>query len=263
MEKYNYKKKYGQNFIKNKELLKKITEHILITEDDLVIEIGLGQGDLTRIILEKKPFFVGYEIDSDLKIYLDKLINDKTNIIFENFLDVIDFSYIKQKKYNKLYIIANLPYYITTPIINKIIKSSLNPDKMLLMVQKEVADRITAKPNCKEYGSLTVFLNYYFKITKVLNVDRSNFNPIPNVDSVVLLFEKRIIDLEAIDLKQFEKLLFNSFQFKRKIIKNNLKEYDLDIINNVLIKNNLSLNSRAEQIPLNVFVEMSNKLITK
>jgi len=261
MEKFNYKKKYGQNFIKNENLLRKILSFIHIAPEDLVIEIGMGQGDLTKILVENNPFYLGYEIDVELKKYLEKYDNDKTIVIFDDFLKTDIISQIKTIQYNNLFIIANLPYYITTPIINKIISSNINPVKMLLMVQKEVADRFTANIKNKEYGSLTVHLSYYFDIKKVLHVDRNNFIPVPNVDSEILLFEKKVIEKKVIDEKHFEKLLKNSFQFKRKTIKNNLFDYNLITVEKVLKSNNLTLIARAEEIPLNVFIDLSNELV--
>ena len=260
MEKYVTKKHLGQNFIKNHQLLRKIVDFIDIKPEDLIIEIGLGQGDLTKIIAEKNPYYLGFEIDKDLEQYLIKYVGEKSKIFFDDFLKVDLKEKIKKIKYDNLYIIANLPYYITTPIINTIIKSDVLVNKMLLMVQKEVGERFIASPGSKNYNSITVYLNYYFDIKKVLNVSKSNFYPKPKVDSSVLLFEKKQIIKKANDMIFFEKVLKDSFQFKRKTIKNNLKNYDLNVIKNILEENDLTLSSRAEEIPLDVFIEFANKL---
>lgn len=259
MNKYKTKKQFGQNFIKNKNLLKKIVSFIDVKENDLVIEIGLGQGDLSAIILSKNSNYIGFEIDEDLKVYLDRFSSERSEIVFADFLKIDIKDYLKNRNYSNLYIISNLPYYITTPIINKIINENIQVNKMLLMVQKEVGERFTAIPGTKSYGSITVHLNYFYNIKKVLFVGKENFLPKPKVDSVVLLFEKKENE-EEIDLDFFQKLLRDSFQFKRKNIRNNLREYDLVIVNNVLQKHKFDLNSRAEELPINVFIELTQKL---
>ena len=167
---------------------------------------------------------------------------------------------IKDYDYDRLFIIANLPYYITTPIIEKIIDSGVLIEEMYLMMQKEVGERLKASPKTKEYGSLTVYINYYFDVKKVMDVSRNVFIPKPNVDSVVMKFKTKKEKEKVINETHFFALVRNSFRQKRKTIKNNLSEYNLNIVENVLLKNNLSLQSRAEEIPLKVFVEISNEL---
>ena len=129
------------------------------------------------------------------------------------------------------------------------------------MIQKEVADRLSAKVGTKEYGQLTVFLNYFFDIKKLFNVSRNCFVPKPNVDSAVIRMVKKK-DLEYVkDIKFFNKLVKDSFRFKRKTIKNNLNGYDLDTINSVLNKYGLDISCRSEIVPYNVFIEIANELI--
>ena len=128
------------------------------------------------------------------------------------------------------------------------------------MVQKEVGDRFLAKPNSKEYGSLTIFLNYYFEISKVFNVSRNVFIPKPNVDSVVVKFErkKQLIELKNPEL--FFRLVRDSFRQRRKTLKNNLRDYDVEIISNILIKRGIREDARAEQLSIRDFIEISNNL---
>lgn len=259
MKKYRAKKRLGQNFIKDKNLLLKIAGSIEYNQEDLVIEIGMGQGDLTRAIMNYDPNYIGYEIDKDLKEYLEPLRSEKRKILYENFLKSDVLTELKEKKYNNLYIISNVPYYITSAIITKIIKDKLPVKKMVLLVQKEVAERFSAMPKSREYGSMTVYLNYYFNIKKLFSVNRKSFNPIPDVDSELILLES-IKGKIIVEDEKFEKLLKDSFQFKRKTIKNNLKNYDLSLIEKILIKNNLSLTSRAEEIPVDVFIEICNEI---
>mgnify|MGYP002442104121 FL=1 len=160
-----------------------------------------------------------------------------------------------------MYVVANLPYYITTPIIEKIISSNINPDILVFMVQKEVGDRLSAKVGTKEYSSLSVYLNYYYDIKKLVNVPRNVFVPVPNVDSVVVSFKKKDKMLEVYDEKLFFKLVRDSFKFKRKNIRNNLKEYNLVVIEKVLKKYNFDLNVRAEAISIDIFVDIANNLV--
>lgn len=260
MEKYKAKKYYGQNFIKDKNILRKIVNVVPLQDNDLVIEIGMGQGDLTNIILEKNPYYIGYEIDNDLEPYLVKYNKEKSKVIFGDFLKKNIIEHINDITYNNLYVIANLPYYITTPIIVKIINDQLPVNSMVLMVQKEVADRFTAKINSKQYGSITVYLNSFFNIEKEFIVTKNNFIPKPNVDSEIICLTRNNNNELINDFDYFQNLIKDAFQFKRKTIKNNLRDYDLVIIEKVLKENNLDLNSRAEQIPMEVFVEMSNSL---
>ncbi len=259
MKSYQHKKNLGQNFIKDKNILNKIANVIEYDEKDLIIEIGLGQGDLTKAILANKPYYIGYEIDRDLKEYLEPLKSNKTNILFENFLTANLNKEINKIQYKNIYVIANLPYYITSAIISKIIKDKVPVKKMVLLVQKEVAERFLAEPKTRNYGSMTVFLNYHFNISKLFSINRKSFIPIPNVDSELILLETKE-KKEDIDEVKFEKILKESFQFKRKTIKNNLKNYDLKVLEEILLKYNLNLTSRAEEIPVSVFIEISKKL---
>ena len=185
------KKKFGQNFLIDNNIIEKIVETINSNESDLIIEIGPGRGALTKRLKEKLSNIIAYEVDTDLKEYLSNLEDDKTKIIYQDFLTSninVDISNIQ---YNKLYIVGNLPYYITTPIIEHIIKSNLKIEKLVIMVQKEVADRFLALPKTKEYGYITVLLQYYFNIKRICNVSKNSFNPIPKVESTVLEFNSK------------------------------------------------------------------------
>ncbi len=254
---FKFKKKYGQNFILDSNILKKIVDSASIKTNTLVIEIGCGAGGLTKLIKEKTNLFIGYEIDKDLEPILSTI---DSNIIYDDFLKREIKKDIKSINYGNLIIIGNLPYYITTPIISKIINENLNIDEMIIMVQKEVGDRFLAEPNSKNYGSLTIYLNYYFNIIKLFDVSRNVFIPKPNVDSVVLKLEKRKELQKIDDLDLFFKLIKDSFRQRRKTLKNNLKEYNYKIIKEVLKSNDFEDSVRAEQIPIEVYVRIVNKL---
>ena len=155
--------------------------------------------------------------------------------------------------------VANLPYYITTPILIKIIEDKIAVDKIVVMVQKEVGDRFKAKPNSKDYSSLSVYLNYYFNTKKLLDVSRNVFMPKPNVDSIVVEFSKK----ERLPLKDeqiFFKLVKDAFKQKRKNLKNNLKNYDLNKIEEILKKYNFDLTVRAEQLDIDIFIDIANNI---
>ena len=260
MIEHNFKKKFGQNFLQDKNIIKKISSVCETTSDDLIIEIGPGAGALTSELVNKSQV-LAYEIDNELKDnLLNKFKDSNINFIFDDFLNRNLKEDLSKIKYDNLYVIANLPYYITTPIINKIIEEKLDVNKMVLMVQKEVGERFSAKPGNKDYSSITVFLDYYFDIKKEFIVSRNSFFPKPNVDSIIVSFSKKdkkpIIKNESL----FFKLIKDAFKQKRKTLKNNLKEYEFSKVEEILIKNNLPLDVRAENISLDIFIEISNNL---
>ena len=258
VDNFKHKKSLGQNFLHDQNVLNRIAHSIELTIDDLVIEIGPGQGALSKKIQEQNVQLICYEIDERTKPYLTVLENDKTKIIFKDFLKANVYEDLKDIKYNNLYVIANLPYYITTPIIKKIIDEKLPVNAMVLMVQKEVAERFSAKPGTKDYNSLTIYLNYYFNINKLFNVKNTCFNPVPKVDSAVVKFERNKQKYNIKSEQFFFKLVQDSFTHKRKNLKNNLNQYNLKQIEKVLNKYELSLQSRAEEVPIDVFVDISN-----
>ena len=255
---FKFKKKFGQNFLTDDNILNNIVDSANIDDETLVIEIGCGAGALTKKLVNVTQNVVGYEIDETLKPILSTI--DGADIIFCDFLKRDVKKDIEKYSYNKLYVIANLPYYITTPIITKIIEDKLNVDKIVVMVQKEVGDRFSAKPNSKDYNSLTLFIDYYFDVKKLFVVSKNVFIPKPNVDSVVVLFEKKDKKYDVVNEKLFFKLIRDSFKQKRKTLKNNLRDYDFDSIKEVLTENNFSEDVRAEALPIEMFVKISNRL---
>lgn len=259
---FDFKKKYGQNFIIDENIINKIINSSDIDENTLVIEVGPGAGSLTEKLVEKAGFVLCYEIDKTLKPILENTLNDVKNakVIFEDFLKADVKKTLKEFKYEKVYVVSNLPYYITTPIIMKLIDDQINPQKIIVMVQKEVGNRFKALPNTKDYSSLSIFLNYYFDVSKIMDVSRNVFLPKPNVDSIVIEMKEKKCKYNVKNEEIFFKIVRDSFKQKRKTIKNNLKEYDLDKIEEVLKKYDFSLDSRAEQIPTEVFIEIVNML---
>ncbi len=258
MTKFKFKKKYGQNFLQNTAICQKIVANIKPKKNDLIIEIGPGSGALTSRLKAHQCSLVAFEIDREVERFLQPLEDEKTKIIFEDFLNADIKKIIADYDYNDLYIIGNLPYYITTPILERIINLKLEPSEVVIMVQKEVADRFLAKPKTKDYGYMTVLLNYHFNIEKITDVSRTSFKPAPNVDSTVVKLIKK--EKESIDYKKFISFLKNAFQFKRKTISNNLKTYDQNKLQDILKIRGYQLTSRAEEIDLDTFIELSQKL---
>lgn len=259
---FEFKKKYGQNFLKDDSIPNKIVSVSDIKEDSLVIEIGPGAGSLTSKLVAKAKQVLAYEIDDSLENILDENLvgYDNVDIIFDDFLKRNIKEDLKKYNYTNLYVIANLPYYITTPIITKIIEEKLDIEKIVVMVQKEVADRFSAKPGTKDYGSITVFLNYYFDIKKEFIVSRNCFIPKPNVDSCIISFVSKNSNNLVRNEELFFKLVRDSFKFKRKTLRNNLRGYPLEKIEEVLSKYKLDLSVRAETLPLDIFIDISNNL---
>ena len=253
------KKSLGQNFLEDQNILAKIANSIPTKENDLIIEIGPGKGALTKYLQTKNSYLVCYEIDTRLQDILTNYQNDKTKIIYQDFLTSNITEDLKDYNYDNLYIIANIPYYITTPIIKHVINLP-KLKSMTLLVQKEVAQRFSAKPNTKDYGSITVFLNYYFDINYLFTVKSTCFNPIPKVDSAVINFTKKESNYTVTNEELLFKLIEDSFKMKRKTLKNNLKNYNWDKILLILKKYNLPATVRAEQISLEIFIEIANIL---
>lgn len=254
MQKLNAKKSLGQNFLKDENILNKIADSI-VTQNDLIIEIGPGMGALTKKLINKDSYVLAYEIDERTKEYLLPLENDKTKIIYKDFLKTDIKEDIKNINYNNIYIIANIPYYITTPIIEHIIAQNIGVKAMTLLVQKEVAERFCAHPKSKDYGAITVYLNYFFNIEKLFNVKNTCFSPIPNVDSAVVKFIKKEQNY-LLDNKKFFNLITECFSQKRKTLKNNLKKYDWNKIKDVLDKHNILETCRAEELEIDIFIEI-------
>ncbi len=259
---FNFRKSLGQNFLNDDNIINKIVSSLPIDKDTLVIEIGPGSGVLTSKLAYVAGNVLAYEIDTRLESVLrNNLCSfDNVDIKFQDFLKADVVKDIKEYNYRKLYVVANLPYYITTPIINKLITDAIDVSYIVVMIQKEVADRFCAVPGNKDYNSLTVYLNYHFEVKKLFDVSKNSFIPKPKVDSTVICLKKRDKKQEVCDLTLFYKLVRDSFCFKRKNLRNNLKGYDLLKVENVLKKYGYDLSVRAEQLDINIFVEMANKL---
>lgn len=259
MNNFIFKKNYGQNFLRDKSVLNKIYELNKVTPKDLIIEIGPGDGALTKKLLNYNCRLICFEIDFSLKEYLDKIESKNLLVIYEDFLSYDIKKLLKDYDYNNLYIIANIPYYITSPIIQRVVELNKYISKAVLMVQKEVAQRICAKNGTREFGLLSVKTQIEYNTSVEFIVKKESFYPIPLVDSAIISLEKRknsfVYDNNKLDL-----LLKEIFSNKRKNIKNNLKNYDLEKVSITLSKYNKNLQDRAEDLPIDAFIDLSNVL---
>ncbi|MDO5568685.1 MAG: 16S rRNA (adenine(1518)-N(6)/adenine(1519)-N(6))-dimethyltransferase RsmA [bacterium] len=262
MDGFKFKKSLGQNFLIDNNIIDKIMSNIVVDEDTLVIEIGAGSGNLTCNLASICKKLICFEIDGRLESTLKKRLAcySNVNLIMQDFLKADISTIIENCNLSKLVVVSNLPYYITTAIINKFIENNIFPDKFLLMMQLEVGNRITANVGTKNYNSLTVCLNYYYNINKLFVVKRTCFKPIPNVDSVVISMNKKIRKLSKDEEAIFLKLVRDSFRQKRKTLKNNLDSYDLNLMAIILNKLGKDLSVRAENLTIDDFVEISKFL---
>lgn len=241
------KKKYGQNFLKNQDILKKIAVSVETTHEDLILEIGPGMGALTAYLVKKESYLLCYEIDTRMEEYLLKYNTEKSKIIYDDFLkrDVVED--IKKFSYRNLYVIANIPYYITSPIISKLIALEEKPKEIVLLVQKEVAERIVADCKSKEYNAFTLYVDLEYEASLLFFVSRTDFVPAPKVDSAVIkLVRKEIIAVS--DKKFYLQFIRDAFQNKRKTLKNNLKNYNWEKVKGILDYLGYNENVRAEEI---------------
>lgn len=218
---FNFNKKFGQNFIYDKNLLNAIIEQSGIDSEDEVLEIGPGAGTLTKVIAQKAKKVVSYEIDTNLKPILAENLKDVTNakIIFQDALKT-DLNEIESNFTNEYTLIANLPYYITTPLIFKFLKSE-RVKSMCIMVQKEVGQRLIATNKDKEYGAISAILDFYGDVKILRQVPRHMFTPVPNVDSCVVQINIKRNKNNA-NAELYEKIIKSAFANRRKTLANNL-----------------------------------------
>jgi len=251
---HNFKKKFGQNFIFDKNLLAAIVKDADIKSDDEVLEIGAGAGTLTEIISQNTKKVVSFEIDNDLQAQLNSLNLKNTTFVFG---DVMKFSIeeIEKAFEGKYKMIANLPYYITTPIIFKFINESQNIESLCIMVQKEVAERIVAKKGNKDYGVLSIMIDFYGKAEIKRIVERKMFYPVPNVDSAVCLIKIDKNKHKGIDGNGFYKFIQNCFLMRRKTLRNNLLKMGLSA-QKLDSLTNFGLEKRPEQLDIEEFIEI-------
>lgn len=269
---FNFQKKFGQNFLIDDHVIYKIINGAEVTKDDFVLEIGPGIGTMTQYLAEAAREVAAVEIDKKLIPILSETLSeyDNVTVINEDILKVDIRALALEKNGGKpIKVVANLPYYITTPIIMGLFESHVPIDNITVMVQKEVADRMKVGPGSKDYGALSLAVQYYAKPYLVANVPANCFIPRPNVDSAVIRLtrhEEPIVHVED------ETLMFNiiraSFNQRRKTLQNGLKNSGLfplskeEIVASI-VETGLSETVRGEALTLEQFAELSNIMYQK
>jgi len=261
METYDLypKKGFGQNFIIEPEIVRHIAEFSGIDETTTAVEIGPGIGALTEQLAKKAKQVLCYEIDLKLQDVLkDTLAEyDNVKIIFEDVLKRNIKEDLKEIGAEKTAICANLPYYVTTPILFHLIESETDFESITVMVQKEMADRFNARVNTKEYNGLSVLLQYLYDIKIVMKVPKTVFIPKPQVDSIVIRFvPKKNYPIK--DLNRFNEFVKGCFTQRRKTLYNNLKKFFIDKEKAIQVLNacNIDENRRAESLSVDDFVKL-------
>ena len=263
LDKYNLqaKKKLGQNFLVDGNIIHKIIDQINLSKEDGVIEIGPGIGAMTEILLQQAEKVLCYEIDKDMVEVLSRELT-KGNLLIkqEDFLKADLISDLKNFKENqRIVVVSNLPYYITTPIIFKLLEEETSIKEFYFMVQKEVGLRLTGKPKTKDYNSLSVLISFQAEANLLFEVKRNSFYPVPDVDSVIISLKKTGKDYGVNNRDKFIEFVQNIFAMRRKTIINNLmakysfsRKELVDIMSSQGHKETL----RAEELSVKEIVEL-------
>jgi len=270
LKKYNFsfQKKYGQNFLIDTNILERIITESEITKDDCVLEIGPGIGTMTQYLAESAKRVVAVEIDRSLIPILEDTLSgyDNVTVINDDILKVDTKKLCDEYNDSRpIKVVANLPYYITTPIIMGLFESHVPLKSITIMVQKEVADRMQQKPGSKDYGALSLAVQYYAKPEIVAEVSPNCFIPKPNVSSAVIRLTRYENPPIEVDDEHFMfSLIRASFNQRRKTLANGLANgglgLDRETVNSMLEKMGLSLTVRGEALTLEQFAKLSNLL---
>lgn len=273
LEKYGLsaKKSLGQNFIIDTNILRNIVQTASVDKNTTVIEVGPGIGALTEQIAKEAKEVFAFEIDDRLLSVLDDTLSPYDNVtVFHQDILEVDFEQFKTdylSDTSRLVVIANLPYYITTPIIMHLIESSLPVEEMVLMMQKEVASRLEAKPSTKAYGSLSIAIQYYMEVEVAFTVPRTVFMPQPNVDSAIIRL--RTLENPPVIVKDenlFFKIVRASFVQRRKTIWNNLRKAFNDkskeeTLRDAFEKAEINPSRRGESLTIEEFGRLADALV--
>ncbi len=262
LNKYKLKanKSLGQNFLINEQIIDDIVKVANVNEDDLIIEIGPGLGSLTSKLADNAKKVVAIELDQNMIEILKERFSLYKNVeIIHGDIMKVDLKEIIGEE-KKVKIVANLPYYITTPIVMKLLEENLKMESITVMVQKEVGERFCAIPGGKEYGAITVSINYYSDSKIVLDVPKDNFNPVPEVDSCVVQLKLKENHIELRDKKLFFRLIKIAFSQRRKNIGNSLTGIGMtkQEVKEMLEALSLDINLRAENLSINQYAQIAN-----
>ena len=272
LKKYNItaNKSLGQNFLINDEVIEKTVNAANISKNDLVIEIGPGLGTLTNLLLEKAKKVIAIELDNRMINILNErfALYDNFEIIHQDVLKVDLKNIIETEKrengIEQVKIVANLPYYITTPIIMKLLEDKLDVESITVMVQKEVAERLAANPGEKLAGAITYSVNYYCETEKIVLVPNESFIPAPEVESEVInLRLRKDVAVKINNEEKFFKLIKVSFMQRRKTFLNGISNSGLiekQKLKNILEELQIPENIRGENLSLEQFAEIANKM---
>lgn len=264
---FAFQKKFGQNFLIDSNVLESIIRGAEITKDDFVLEIGPGIGTMTQYLCEAARQVVAVEIDKMLIPILEDTLSeyDNVEVINQDVLKVDIKSLAEEKNNGKpIKVVANLPYYITTPIIMGLLESGVPIDSITIMVQKEVADRMQTGPGSKDYGALSLAVQYYATAKVILNVSATCFMPRPNVDSAVIkLTRHKEPTVNVVDEKLMFKIIRASFNQRRKTLVNGLKNspelsFSKEQIVKAIEKIGKPETIRGEALTLEEFAELAN-----
>lgn len=263
LNKHNFKfnKAYGQNFIFDKNFLTSIVEGI-VDKDTVVLEIGAGAGTLTSILCEYAKKVYSFEIDNNLKPILEEKLAKYDNIqmIFGDVMK-FDTKEIENMIGEKFMIVANIPYYITTPIIFKFLEESVNMTSMTIMIQLEVAERLVATAGSKNYGAITPAIDYRGNAKIIKKVSRKMFTPMPNVDSAIVKIDIVNNKYNVVNSKVTDDTIKCAFAMRRKTLENNIKSYfkfSSEIIEKIFEESKLEKTIRGEKLTTEQLVNLSN-----
>ena len=259
---FEFKKKFGQNFITNSNLLSAICDDAQISESDEVLEIGVGAGTLTNTLAERAQKVVGFEVDKSLFDVLSLSLkgHDNVQVVFKDFLKS-DADEVNQFFDGNFKVVANLPYYITTNIIFKLIEEPFNFESLTLMVQKEVAERLTSVAGTKDYGTITVELDSIGDVGINRIVNRNMFMPMPNVDSAVITIKLNRNKFKIADMSLHQRVIRAAFSMRRKTLANCLKSnfsLPAEKLNQIFENLGFDKNIRGEALTTADFVKLSN-----
>ena len=261
---FKFKKAFGQNFLSDPFVLGEIAEKAGVNENSVVLEIGCGAGALTKELAARAKKVVGYEIDERLKPVLRDALSgfDNTEVVFGDVMKR-KLADIEKTLGESYVLVANLPYYITTPIIMNFLENGENVSSMTVMVQKEVAERLAAKPRTSDYGAITVGINLRGEAKIVMQVPREKFTPVPNVDSAVVRIDIDKNKFAKADKSAVRELVRKAFTSRRKTLVNNISSgygTSKESAAKLLEKCGISPTARAEELSAEQFVLLSEAI---
>lgn len=259
---FKFAKSLGQNFLIDKNIVDKIIDESGLDENSCALEIGPGIGVLTAEMAQRCKKVVAIEIDDRLIPVLKETLGNYENVsVVHSDALKVDFNKLfEEEGLTNIKVVANLPYYVTTPLINKIFKEAKGVDSITIMIQKEVAERLIAKPSTKDYGALTLLANYHSDVEKVVKVPPSCFIPNPKVDSMVIKMNIKEPEVDLKDESLFFRVIRESFNMRRKTLTNSLKPIGLkgDKLKEALALAEIDEKRRGETLSIEEFAKLSN-----